>query len=138
MMAILRALCGELAGILGGVGQTKNGICKIEIPRTDLNVTILGLPSRAAPTHSILFEKTNSRSLEIGELVLQQDEVPEVLSQLIDHNISIAAVHNLWSSDDPHLIYVHIEASMDPRSFARLIADILETLSKQPTAADSP
>lgn len=137
-MAILRALCGELAGILGGVGQTKNGICKIEIPRTDLNVTILGLPSTAAPTHLILFERNNSRSLEIGELALLQDEVPDVLSQLTDHDIIVSAVHSHWLADDPHLIYVHIESSMEPRSFARQIAAVLGTLSKQPTAAGTP
>ena len=135
-MSIPASLCNDLANILGGIGQTRNGLCKIEIPRTDINVTILGLPSKAAPTHMIVFERNNGRSLETGDLVLLQEEVPAILAQLTDTDIIVSAVHNHWIMDEPHLIYIHIQACMEPRAFARVVARIIGTLNTQADTTD--
>ncbi|HWR45081.1 DUF1259 domain-containing protein [Sporomusa sp.] len=128
-MAIPAALCSELADILGGIGQTKNGVCNIEIPRSDISVTIMGLPSKAAPTHVITFERNNNRTLDTGALVLLQDEVKDVLAQLLSNDIIVSAVSNHWILDDPHLIYVHIQSTMEPRGFARKVAQVLDMIS---------
>lgn len=129
-MPISASLCSELADILGGVGQSKNGICKFDIPRTDIKVTILGIPSKAAPTHTVVFEKNSGRCLETGDLVLLQEEVPDVLTQLVDKDIIVSAVHNHWIMDKPHLIYVHIESTIDSRTFARAVAEVIGSLNE--------
>jgi hypothetical protein len=128
-MPIPADLCAELADILGGSGQTKNGICTVQIPRTDLSVTINGVPSKAASIHSVTFERTNGRALTTGDLVLLQDEVPDFVLQLLNRGIIVSAVHNHWILDDPHLIYVHVESITEPRSFARRLAEVLATLN---------
>ncbi|MDF2570724.1 MAG: hypothetical protein K0R55_2328 [Sporomusa sp.] len=135
-MPIPSLLCNELADILGGTSKNNNGICHVEIPRTDISVTIMGLPSIAAPTNHITFERNNNRSLITGELVFLQDEVPSVLTQLLENDIVVSAVHNHWLLDEPHLIYIHVQSTMEPRNFARKVAEVLNAVTQQRTAIE--
>lgn len=137
-MAKPDTLCKELASILGGKASSNNGICEVQVQRTDIDVTIMGVSSPAAAAHMFIFQRyaNNQRALNLGDMVLVQDEVPQVIRELANRDITIAAVHNHWIFDDPHLIYVHVQAIMRPRVFAQRIAEVLAILNESRNPED--
>lgn len=123
--------CEDLARILGGTGESEHGICKVTVPRTDIDFTIMDIPSQAMLHHMFTFEpipNVTQRTLNLGEMVLLQEEVPFVVRQLSQQGILISGIHNHWLFDEPHLIYIHMEARMRPREFAQSVADTLAAM----------
>jgi len=137
-MAKPDTLCKELASILGGKASSNNGICEVQVQRTDIDVTIMGISSPAVAAHMFIFQRyaNNQRALNLGDLVLVQDEVPQVIRELANREITIGAVHNHWIFDEPHLIYVHVQAIMKPRIFAQRIAEVLAIINESRTPED--
>ena len=119
----------DVGRILKGNANLTDGICKINIPRVELDVTILEVPTIVE--HSFMFQPipNGHKALILGSFVLIQEEVPHVIAALTKECIVVSAVHNHWLFDCPHLIYVHIEARARPKEFAQKLACILEQLS---------
>lgn len=133
--------CEDLAKILGGCGESEQGICKVTIPRKDIDFTIMGIPSQAVLAHMFIFEpipNVSQRTLNLGDMALLQEEVPFVIRQLSQEGILISGVHNHWLFDDPHIIYVHVQARMRPREFAQIIADTLSAMANHRYFDETP
>ncbi|HEY3425971.1 MAG TPA: DUF1259 domain-containing protein [Negativicutes bacterium] len=131
-MPKLEPLCAELGDILGGKARRDKGTCRVEVQRTNINILIMGIPSPAFARHMFVFQRyaDNNRGLNTGELVVLQEEVTPVIGELSKQEIIVAAIDNHWIYDDPRLIYVHVQAIMRPRTFARKIAEVLGVLDE--------
>jgi hypothetical protein len=92
-------------------GDFKAGVLKVNIPRSDLKITIQGVPT---PTPFgfggwvSLTKGTDGTEVMMGDLVLLQEEVNPVMSALLDNGIEITALHNHFFWDDPHAFYMHV------------------------------
>ena len=101
----------EVLKSLDRKGDFKDGVLKVNIPRSDLKVTVQGV---ATPTPFgfggwIAFTKTtDSSEVMMGDLVLLQEEVNPVMSALLDNEIEVTALHNHFFWDDPHVYYMHV------------------------------
>ena len=96
---------------LGKKGDFKDGVLKVNIPRTDLKVTI---GKRPAPTPfgfgGWLALTTGSDDVEVmmGDLVLTEDEVNPVMSALLDNGLDVTALHNHFFHETPRIFFMHV------------------------------
>src|SRR5690349_15582689 len=94
----------EVLKSLDRKGDFKDGVLKVNIPRSDLKITVAGV---ATPTPFgfggwVAFTKTNDGGeVMMGDLVLLQEEVNPVMSALLDNGIEVTALHNHFFWDDP-------------------------------------
>ncbi len=127
-MAMNDMLCYELANILKDNGKIKNNVCTVSSDRKNLNVKLLGNQLHTGNMYSFEQSTEPGKSLITGDIVLLENEVPYIVSSLYNQGITVSAIHNHWLGDQPHLIYVHFEALMEPRTFANKVAYILSSI----------
>src|SRR5438309_10920647 len=87
----------EVLKSLDRKGDFKAGVLKVNIPRSDLKMTIQGL---STPTPFgfggwvALTKGADGAEVMMGDLVLLQEEVNPVMSALLDNGIEVTALHN--------------------------------------------
>src|SRR5579864_4760883 len=96
---------------LGKQGDFKDSVLKINIPRSDLKVTIDGI---ATPTPFgfggwlAMSKGTGGNDVMMGDLVLLEDEVNPVMSALLDNGLEVTALHNHFFFESPRIFYMHV------------------------------
>lgn len=118
--------CENLALILKGKGKQEDGVCTVAIDRKDIHATIGNRPFHSL-SHMFHFEPAdpNGNALITGEIVLLENEVPEITVKVSNAGIIVAAIHSHWLFDKPKLMYIHIETAMEPVAFAMKMTEIL-------------
>jgi hypothetical protein len=115
------ALAADLDGkaieaALGTSGQTQpGGVFRVGMPRTDLAVTVKGVPVRAgfALGSYAAFKSVGDQAMVMGDLVLLDQEVPAVMAGLFRGGLEVTAVHNHLNEVSPHVMYMHYEGHGD-------------------------
>jgi Domain of Unknown Function (DUF1259) len=101
----------EVLTTLGKTGDFKDNVLKVNIPRTDLKVTIR---QRPAPTPFgfggwVAFTKAaDGMDVMMGDLVLTEDEVSPVMSAVLDQGLQVTALHNHFFWEQPRVFYMHV------------------------------
>jgi len=112
-------------------GDFKAGVLKVNIPRSDLKMTIQGV---STPTPFgfagwvALTRGTDGSDVMMGDLVLLQEEVNPVMSALLDNGIEITALHNHFFWDDPHVYYMHVHGMGKAGDIANHIKPALDLI----------
>src|SRR3954470_570324 len=93
---------------LGKQGDYKANVLKINIPRSDLKITVDGV---ATPTPFgfggwLAMTKGDHGDVMMGDLVLLEEEVNPVMSALLDNGLEVTALHNHFFFDDPRIFYM--------------------------------
>jgi Domain of Unknown Function (DUF1259) len=126
---------------LGRQGDFKAGVLKVNIPRSDLKMTIQGF---STPTPFgfggwiALTKATDGSDVMMGDLVLLQEEVNPVLSVLLDNGIDVTALHNHFFWDDPHVYYMHVHGMGKAQDLARRVKPGLDLIGKVKPEAAAP
>ena len=97
---------------LGKSGQAQpGGVFRIGMPRTDLAVTVKGVPVKAgfALGSYAAFKPVGDQAMVMGDLVLLDREVPAVMAGLFRGGLEVTAVHNHLNEISPHVMYMHYE-----------------------------
>jgi hypothetical protein len=128
-----------VARALGRTGEEAEGVYRVAFPRDDLEVKIekVQLRPALALTSWAAFQRAADGVLVMGDLVLREEEVAEVLRRLVGGGISITAVHNHLLGESPKLIYVHFHGRGDAEALARTLRSALEA-TETPLAAQPP
>jgi hypothetical protein len=81
------------------------------MPRTDLAVTVKGVPVKAgfALGSYAAFKPVGDQAMVMGDLVLLDQEVPAVMAGLFRGGLEVTAVHNHLNDMSPHVMYMHYE-----------------------------
>ena len=130
----------EVLAHLGRSGDFKANVLKVNIPRSDLHVTISG---QATPTPFgfggwvAMTKGEGGMEVLMGDLVLTQEEVNPVLSALLDHGIEVTALHNHFFFDEPRIFFMHVHAHGDAMTLARNLKPALD-LTPKPPASPTP
>jgi hypothetical protein len=96
---------------LGKTGDFKDGVLKVNIPRSDLAVTIAGRP---APTPFgfggwvAMTKAPDGSEVLMGDLVLTEDEVNPVMSAVLENGLDVTALHNHFFWEQPRMFYMHV------------------------------
>ena len=121
----------EVLNSLGRKGDFKDGVLKINIPRSDLKMSVAGI---ATPTPFgfggwVAFTKDSAGGeVLMGDLVLLQDEVNPVMSALLDNGIEVTALHNHFFWDDPHVYFMHVHGMGKAADLSRRVKPALDLI----------
>src|SRR3977135_4110420 len=91
----------QVLDTLGKQGDFKDGVLKVNIPRSDLKVVVDGI---ATPTPFgfggwVALEKgSGGMDVMMGDLVLTESEVNPVMSALLQSGIEVTALHNHFAN----------------------------------------
>src|SRR5207244_10677784 len=97
--------------------STPGNVKKYSWPRSDLHVSVMGVPIEAglALGSWAAFQKSGATDvMTMGDLVLLSSEVNPVISDLQAGGLEVLAVHNHLMSETPEVIYVHFEGRGEP------------------------
>jgi hypothetical protein len=122
---------------LGKAGSVQPGdVYKVSLPRSDLQVSVGGIQVKAplALGSWVAFKKAGDMTMVMGDLVLTEDEVTPVLTNLQKGGVEQTALHNHVLHESPRVMYMHISAMGDGVKIAKAIHDAL-ALSKTPFSA---
>jgi hypothetical protein len=102
-------------------------VYRIGIPRTDLKVTVEGVPVQAgfALGSYAAFKQFDDGTMVMGDLVLLDEEVNGVMSGLFDQGFEVTALHNHLNNMLPHVMYMHYEGHGDALQLAQSLHQAL-------------
>ncbi len=129
----------DVGKALGKEGTMQpGGVYKISLPRTDLHVTLDGIPLKPAFALGswLAFAPMGDGAVAMGDLVLTQDEINPVITKMEENGIAITGLHNHLLRAKPATMYVHVMGHGDPVKLAQAIHQAL-VLSKTPLEAAS-
>src|SRR5256714_6346998 len=129
---------GEQA--LGKSGQMQPGdVFRIGMPRTDLNVTVKGVPVKPgfALGSYAAFKQIGDQAMVMGDLVLLDQEIPAVMSGLFAGGLEVTAIHNHLNEMSPHTMYMHYSGHGDAVQMARALRQALSA-SGTPLGSSAP
>jgi Domain of Unknown Function (DUF1259) len=121
----------QVLKIVGKQGDYKANVLKVNIPRNDLNMKIAGY---AVPTPFgfggwFAMEKGGGgEDVVMGDLVLTQGEVNEVMSRLLEHGIEVTALHNHFFWDEPRVFFMHIHGHGKAVDLANQLKPALDSI----------
>ncbi len=119
---------------LGKSGQVQpGGVFRVAMPRTDLKVKVQGVDAKAgfALGSYAAFKKTGKDTVVMGDLVLLDEEVNDVMARLLEKGIAITALHNHLNEVSPHVMYMHYSGHGDSVQLATSLREALSA-SKTP------
>ena len=125
---------------LGKSGSMQPGdVYRIGMPRTDLNVTVKGVPVKAgfALGSYAAFKQIGDQAMVMGDLVLLDQEIPAVMSGLFAGGLEVTAVHNHLNEMSPHTMYMHYSGHGDAVQMARALRQALSA-SGTPLGGPAP
>ena len=129
---------------LGKTGDFKDGVLKVNIPRSDLRVTIR---QKAVPTPLgfggwiALTKGEGGHDVMMGDLVLTEDEVNPVMSAILDNGLDVTAVHNHFFFEQPRIFYMHVHGMGTPADLAKRVKpaiDLIDQAMKRAAPASAP
>src|SRR6266436_6494529 len=131
----------EVLKFLDRKGDFKAGVLKVNIPRSDLKMSIQGF---STPTPFgfggwiAMTKGTDGSDVMMGDLVLLQEEVNPVMLALLDNGIDVTALHNHFFWDDPHVYFMHVHGMGKAADLARRVKPGLDLIGHVPSPAAKP
>lgn len=122
---------------LGKAGTNQpRGVHKFGLPRTDLHVTVDGVPIKPALALGgwLAFRSMGNEAMVMGDLVMAEGEINPVMSKLFANGIMVTAVHNHLLRAQPPTFYMHVAGQGDPVKLAIALHEALGA-SKTPLGA---
>src|SRR3954467_11488274 len=119
----------------GRKAAVSDDVHRYGFPRTDLTVTLDGVPIKPALALGgwVAFKPAHGGAMVMGDLVLTESEINPVMLKLIEGGLDITAVHNHLLRASPATFYMHVGGHGDPARMAAVIRDALAA-SKTPLA----
>ncbi|MGJ7911097.1 DUF1259 domain-containing protein [Neobacillus sp. LXY-1] len=129
----MKRLGEQFAKILNGKAEMKQNGSSVSLKRT-INVLIQGRQSKMVLPVGISFESldVNGNALNLGEITLLEQEIPNFTRSVVDQGLIVGALHNHWIFAQPNLMYIHIQSVEPPLAFARKVANAFTTLTSFP------
>jgi Domain of Unknown Function (DUF1259) len=113
-------------------------VCRASFPRSDLHVTVGGVPIKAGLALGgwAAFKRMGSNAVVMGDLVLTEAEVPAVMDALQQGGIQQTGVHNHLLNESPRVMYMHIMGKGDATKLAQALHDaVAKTAIPAPAGA---
>ena len=125
--------------LLGRQGDFKDNVLKVNIPRSDLKVTVAGVPT---PTPFgfggwiAMTKGDGAMQVLMGDLVLTQDEVNPVMSAVLSQGLDVTALHNHFFWESPRMFYMHVHGHGAAADLAKRIRPALDLIGKLSSRAE--
>jgi hypothetical protein len=126
---------------LGKQGDFKANVLKVNVPRSDLSVTVAGVKT---PTPFgfggwvAMTKGDGGHEVLMGDLVLTEDEVNPVMSALLDNGIDVTALHNHFFWEQPRLFYMHVHGMGSAADLAKKVKPAIDLIGKKGGGSTPP
>ena len=99
----------QLTGIKGEFNE-REGVFKVSVPRSDLNVSAAGvkLTPPMGLTSWAAFQGVGDQAMVMGDMVMLEDQVNPVMSEALAHGLEVTALHNHFFWEAPKVMFMHI------------------------------
>src|SRR4051812_24571313 len=115
-------LDADRIGAAAGVKATTapDGVVRIAWPRTDVPVTVDGVPLKpfAGLGSWAAFTPTPHGAMVMGDTVVFQDEVDAAMDAAFAHGLEVTALHNHFFYDEPKVYFMHVGGGGEPEKLA--------------------
>src|SRR5262245_21026465 len=129
-----RRLDAEKIGPAAGAKATTtpDGVVRIGWPRTDVKVTVDGMPLKpfAGLGSWAAFKSAPHRAMVMGDTVVFQDEVSPAMDAAFEHGLEVTALHNHFFYDEPKVYFMHIGGQGDPEKLAAGVKAVWDAIKK--------
>ncbi|HEX2953445.1 MAG TPA: DUF1259 domain-containing protein [Bacillota bacterium] len=117
-----------IEAVFGQEGTVQDQVLKLTFPRTDLHVNIGQIPVEPgfALTSWIAFKQHQNQTIIMGDLVLLDQEINPVISNLIANGIDVTALHNHLVGETPDVMYLHYEGHGEALKLAEIMKETLK------------
>lgn len=113
---------------------TGPGFCKVSRPRTDLEVTVDGVPVDASMGVGswFAFRETEGGDAAVltGDMALTEERVNPAVRALLEADIEVVALHNHMLLEEPRVIFFHFQARGAPAELAEGLRAGLEAAGR--------
>jgi hypothetical protein len=119
-----------------------DGAVKASWPRTDVKVTVDGIPMSPPQglTTWISFAPVGSRAMAMGDTMVFQDEVDAAMDAAFANGLQVTGLHNHFFYDQPRVFFMHIAGDGDPDVLAKGVRAVWDAVkavrAKAPKPAD--
>jgi hypothetical protein len=130
-----------VATVLGRKGELHEGVYTVRVPRDDLFLSIEGMevPAAAGIESTFHFYRcTCGKTVAIGEFVLADYEVNDVLYALQKQDILISSVAPFLLYERPHVMQVRFQAEGEARHLAEAVRSALSWTGKNRMPSKKP
>jgi len=140
--ALDTAKIDQITGLKGKLNE-KEGVYKVTFPRNDVKVVVDGwtMPAFMGLGTWAAFKGENDNAMVMGDTVLFEDEVTQVISAAFDNGLSVTSLHNHFFFDHPKVYFMHIagRGTVDQLATAvrKLYDKIKEVRAARPQPKDS-
>ncbi|MGH7412141.1 MAG: DUF1259 domain-containing protein [Candidatus Methylomirabilis sp.] len=124
----------RIGHVTGAKGQlnAKEGVFRVSVPCTDLNVTVagvkmtppLGLTSWAA------FMKVGNQTMVMGDMVMLEDQVNPVMDVALENGLDVTALHNHFFWDFPKVMFMHVGGMSNEEKLAAAIGKVFAKIKE--------
>ncbi|MDP9397722.1 MAG: DUF1259 domain-containing protein [Actinomycetota bacterium] len=132
-MAAVSTTAADWAGVAQALGRdgklVDGGTYRVSFPRSDLDVRSQGVriaPGLALGSYAAFARYPDGSALMMGDLVVTEEELPELTSALQAHGIEQTAIHNHLLDERPAVCWAHIHGAGDPVQLARGVKAALD------------
>ena len=118
---------------LKGQWTEKEGVFKVQVPRSDLAVTAAG--AKITPplglTAWAAFTKAGAHAVVMGDIVLTEDQVNPAMDAALQNGLEVTALHNHFFWESPRVMFMHIGGMGDEAKLAAAVGKVFETLKQK-------
>ena len=124
------------------------GVHKVGFPRSDLKVTLDGIPIKAPLAFGswVALMPDHGGAMLMGDLVLTETEIGPVMKRLVAGGMEITAIHNHLLRTSIPIIYMHVAGQGDPVHLAETVhaalaltgTPVTQSAATSSTSAASP
>jgi hypothetical protein len=110
--------------------SAEEGVFKVNLPRSDLNVRAAGV--KVTPplglTAWAAFKRTGNDTMVMGDIVLLEDQVNPVMDVALANGLEVTALHNHFFWDSPKVMFMHIGGMGDTAKLAGAVGKVFARL----------
>jgi hypothetical protein len=111
---------------------TKDGIIRIAWARTEVSVTVDGMPLKpfAGLGSWAAFAPAPHGAMVMGDTVVFEDEVTPAMDAAFASGLEVTALHNHFFHDEPKVYFMHIGGQGDPEKLATAVKSVWVAIKK--------
>src|SRR5436305_308708 len=121
----------QLTGAKGKLDE-KEGVFKVSLSRSDINVTAGGV--KMTPPMGLTcwasFMRMGDHAMVMGDQVLLEDQVNPVMSVALDNGLEVTALHNHFFWDSPKVMFMHIGGMGDEDKLAEAVGKVFAKIKE--------
>src|SRR5438067_331673 len=111
---------------------TPDGVVRIAWPRTDVAVTVDGMPLKpfAGLGSWAAFTAAPHGAMVMGDTVVFQDEVTPAMDAAFAGGLEVTGLHNHFFYDEPKVYFMHVGGRGDPEKLAAAVKGVWDAIKR--------